>query len=69
MRLNCGHVGGALIERVEHDALRRILCRDFEDVTVAHPAECDALGEEQRSRVGGADPRRLQTRRREHEHL
>ena len=55
-------VDGTLIQRVEDDAFRPVLGGHFEDLAVAHPAEHDAVGEEERPRIGGADPPRLQAR-------
>ena len=51
---------GALIERVEHDACGLVVRGHLDDVTVAHPAERDAVVEEDRAGVLLADLSALQ---------
>ena len=60
---------GALVEGVEHDAGGLVVCCDFDNVAVAHPAERDAVVEKQRSRILFADPLALQAGAREDEQL
>ena len=51
---------GALFERVEHDAGRLVVSGDFDDLAAAHPAERDAVVEEQRPRILFVDQFSLQ---------
>ena len=67
--LKLGRVGGLLLQRVEDDALGGVLRGHFENLAVADVPEHDAVVEEERAWIVRIDQPRLQTGRREHEHL
>ena len=60
---------GTLFERVKHDAGGLVVSGHFDDVTAAHPAERDAIVEEQRAGILFVDPPSLQAGAREDQQL
>ena len=68
-RLNTGRSAGSLLQRVEDDAGAGVVGGDLEQVAVAHPAERDAVVEEQRPRVRRTDQPGLEAALREQQQL
>jgi hypothetical protein len=60
---------GTLFKCVEHHTGRFVVSGDLEDITASHPAERDAVVEEQRARILFADESSLQACTREDEQL